>query len=126
MANGKGEGIGSIFRLWQHGKFEQKLNHPLHLSFASAAVSYNGKLCFFGSVFDNRNAAPSCCKDHYAARHAEFDGALHIFVDELRFHGNSMRGMKIKECLYTIKEEKIPRWQLQIWRGADAPKVDWL
>ncbi len=87
-ADRKGKRIGCIFGLGWLRKAQKRLNRFLYLELARRTYADDGQFGFFGSKFVDGDASSGSCEIDHSLGHAEFDSALRIFQDELRFDGD--------------------------------------
>ena len=107
-ADGQRERIGCIFRFWWMGKAQERLNHFLNLEFACPAMPYDGEFGLFGGEFVDRDRFAGSGEVDHPFGHAEFDGALDIFKDELGLDGYGDGLEPFDERLDAVKKDFVP------------------
>ncbi len=123
-ADGERKRVGGILGLGENGEAEQRLDHLLHLEFTRLPFSDNGELRFFRSILVDGNIRTRGGKEGHPLGHAELDGALGVFQDELRFDGDRPRFMERDQCLERFEEDFIADFKRKIGRRPDAAEID--
>lgn len=95
MADGERESVCGIFWFGWGGQAEEGLDHLLHLPFARPSTAGDRELGPGGWVFEDWDRAAGCGEDRHPFRHAEFQCALRIFEDELRFDGEGVGAVAV-------------------------------
>ena len=106
MAEGESQGFCGVFgrKLWQTQLHGERL---LYLDFASRAVTDHGELGLFGIVVLDGNVFSCSGEKHHASGHAELDGTLGIFEDELGLDGDTFGTKSGDQSFDSIKQNAI-------------------
>ena len=103
---------------------EERSDHPLHLVFTCGARSDHSEFSARRRVFVHFDPAARSCEIDHPFRHSEFDRALDIFQDKLRFGGHCVGVVFIDELFDRVEDDFVARLEGEICRRADATEVD--
>ena len=70
------------------------VKHRRNLFLTGIPVSRNALFHTLGSIFHNGDILVQCCRDRYTLRASEFQHALDILSEELRFNSKLVRVMR--------------------------------
>jgi hypothetical protein len=96
----------------------------LHLEFAGIAVADDGEFGLFRSKFIEGNRFARSGEVDHSFGHAEFDGALRIFENELGFNGNCGGLKTVDQRFDAFKENLVAVLQIELGGRFDASEID--
>lgn len=123
-ADGQCEGVGGVFGFRWVWEAQERLDHFLNLVFAGVSGAYDGKFGFFWSEFVNGDRFAGGCEVDHPFGHAEFDSALGVFKDKLRFDGNGGRLVALNEGFNAIENDFVAFGKREGSGRFDATEVE--
>ena len=90
VADSERECIGGIFRRRQYGETKLRCNHLLYTQLIYGSRPRYSLLCSFRGVLKYLDSLTRGCEIHHAFSHSQFERALNIFQDKLRFSRNKI------------------------------------
>jgi hypothetical protein len=103
MAEGNGQGVGSVGRLWYFAHLEQGANHNLDLALIGVAVTRHAGFHFAGRVTVNGDAVLGGSEKHDTANFSEAEGGAHVEGGKNGFDGESVG----REFVEKAAEERV-------------------